>query len=79
MTIEQECTQRELTDLGARLRAFEASFRLSSDEFYQHYEAGELGDSAEFMEWAFFYDMYVAVHKIYEKLSEEQGDVNNTK
>jgi len=55
------------------------SFRLSSDEFYRRYEAGELGDSAEFMEWASFYDMRTAVRQMCEKLSEEQGNVSNTK
>jgi len=65
--------------LDARLRTFETSFRLPSDEFYQRYEAGELGDSAEFMEWASFYEMRVAVRQMCEKLSEEQGNVSNTK
>ncbi len=63
ITIEQECTQRELTDLDSRLRTFEANFHMPSDEFYRRYEAGELGDSAEFMEWASFYDMYAAARQ----------------
>ncbi len=78
ITIEQERTQRELTDLNARLRAFETSFRLSSDEFYRRYEAGELGDSAEFMEWASFYDMRAALRQMCERLSEEQENVSHT-
>jgi hypothetical protein len=63
ITIEQERTQRELTDLDSRLRTFEASFHMPSDEFYRRYEAGELGDSAEFMEWASLYDMYAAARQ----------------
>lgn len=72
MAIEQEHAQRELTDLDARLRAFEAHFHMPSDEFYRRYEAGELGDSAEFMEWASFYDMRTTVRWMCERLSEEQ-------
>ncbi len=61
--LEQERTQRELADLDARLRAFEADFSMPSEEFYRRYEAGELGDSAEFMEWASFCDMHTAAHQ----------------
>ncbi|MBK7219670.1 MAG: hypothetical protein IPH95_22060 [Candidatus Promineofilum sp.] len=31
---------------------------MASEVFYQRFEAGELGDGADFIEWASFYDMY---------------------
>ncbi len=33
------------------MAAFEAQYRLSSDEFWRRYQAGEMGDSADFVEW----------------------------
>jgi hypothetical protein len=63
IVLEQERTQRELADLDSRLQAFEAGFRMTSEDFYRRYEAGELGDSAEFMEWASFYDMRTATRQ----------------
>ena len=34
------------------LREFEARYEMDSKTFYQRFEAGELGDSMEFFEWA---------------------------
>jgi hypothetical protein len=79
MTVEQEHAKRKLTDLDARLRAFEAYFHMPSDEFHRRYEAGELGDSAEFMEWASFYEMRAADRRMGERLAEEQKNGDNTK
>lgn len=63
ISLERERTQRELLELESRLRDFEVIHHLSSEEFYSRYEAGELEDSAEFMEWASFYDMHAATRQ----------------
>ena len=39
------------------LRAFEARYGMDSDTFYHRFEAGELGDSMDFFEWAGMYEL----------------------
>lgn len=58
--LEQEETraEREAMELQERLRAFEQQYQLQTEAFYHQYEAGQLGDSADFIEWSSFYDMW---------------------
>lgn len=69
---EQEHIERKWSDLETRLRTFEVEFGMGSEEFYARYEAGELGDAAEFIEWASFYDMCIAVQQMRKKRLEGQ-------
>ncbi|MBM4461468.1 MAG: hypothetical protein FJ011_27545 [Chloroflexi bacterium] len=39
------------------LRDFESRFEMASPVFYQRFEAGELGDGADFFEWAGLYEL----------------------
>ena len=39
------------------LARFEQKYRLASDEFFIRMESGELGDSADFIEWAGEYEL----------------------
>lgn len=55
---EEARAEREAMELQQRLRAFEQQYQLKTEEFYRQYEAGQLGDSADFMEWSSFYDMW---------------------
>lgn len=57
INLEQARAVRELSEIQQHLTAFEQKYRLASDEFYLSYEAGQLEDSADFMEWSSFYDM----------------------
>jgi hypothetical protein len=57
LDLEQARALRELAELDRRLTAFEQHYQLTSDLFYARYEAGQLEDSADFMEWSSFYDM----------------------
>ena len=50
--------ERETTELQQRLLTYEQQYHLKTEEFYRQYEAGMLGDSADFMEWSSFYDMW---------------------
>lgn len=58
--LEQEETraERATLELQQRLQVFEQQYHLTTEEFYSQYEAGQLGDSADFMEWSSFYDMW---------------------
>ena len=55
---EEERAKRAMLELQQRLHAFEQQYQLATEEFYRQYEAGQLGDSADFMEWSSFYDMW---------------------
>lgn len=61
ISLEKATAQRELVDLQERLRAFEAQYQTSSDEFYRRFRAGELGDAVDFVEWSVFYEMWESV------------------
>ena len=50
-------------ELDQRLAAFEQQYQLTSAAFYAQYEAGQLGDSADFMEWSSFCDMQRATQQ----------------
>jgi len=40
------------------LQTFETRYGMDSDTFYHRFEAGELGDSMDFFEWAGLYELY---------------------
>ena len=44
--------QQRLQRYDRDIRAFEAQYTMESDHFYPRFEAGELGDSADFFEWS---------------------------
>ncbi len=48
----------ELLELALELREYEQKYGLSSPEFYARYQRGEMGDSAEVMDWAMAYDSF---------------------
>lgn len=39
------------------LKDFEARYRMSSDSFYEKFEAGKLGDATDFFEWSGLIDL----------------------
>ena len=49
------------TRLSNELSEFEERYVLQSDDFYQRYEAGELGDDMDFIEWAATVEMLTNV------------------
>ena len=57
IALEQDRVRHELTEIKIRLKEFEAQYLMSSEQFYRRYERGELGDSADFVEWSSFCDM----------------------
>jgi len=43
------------------LHEFEERYQIDSAKFYQRFEAGEMGDTMDFFEWAGLYELYQAV------------------
>jgi hypothetical protein len=43
--------QKDLEELGAKLRALEEQFGMTSDLFCQQFQRGELGDDEAFFRW----------------------------
>ena len=54
--IEEE--QKSMRHLKRRFRRFERKYPMTSEEFYERFSKGELGDSADFVEWFAYCDMY---------------------
>jgi hypothetical protein len=49
--------------LLGQLTEFETRYTMRSDEFCRRYEAGELGDGVDFVEWAATLDMLRSIEK----------------
>jgi hypothetical protein len=47
----------ELQRLAARLTTYEQQYGMTSEDFYQRFRSGELGDEMDFVEWSAFWDM----------------------
>ena len=52
LALEKAAARRELAELEERLRAFEVRYQMPSEVFYQRFRAGELGDTADMVEWS---------------------------
>ena len=63
------CTEKEkLLTVKAenylnRLKRFEKKHRMKSDEFFQAFKNGKLGDDAEWFDWIFVYEAYTQTSK----------------
>ncbi|MBC7226365.1 MAG: hypothetical protein H5T61_03945 [Thermoflexales bacterium] len=68
LAVEAERALAEKEDLEKRLTAYEARYGMDSAEFYRRFQAGELGDDMDFVEWSVFYEMYQALLKKLEVL-----------
>ena len=49
---EAEQSQAQLNELEADLAKFEHQYNLSSTVFYRQYQAGQMGDDMDYVEWA---------------------------
>jgi hypothetical protein len=54
---ELHATQKQLIQLEQDLAGFEERYELTSDAFYTRFQAGELGDGMDFVEWASLFQM----------------------
>jgi hypothetical protein len=49
----------ELLELAERLREYEQRYGMSSSDFYERYQRGEMGDEREIMRWAILYGAFI--------------------
>ena len=49
--------QADLQVLQQDLAELERKYRISSEAFYERFQAGQMGDEADFMEWNVLYKM----------------------
>jgi hypothetical protein len=61
--IEIQQTETESQKLWQRLQHYEQQHQMTSAEFYRRFQAGELGDDMDMIEWSAFYDMYLATQR----------------
>lgn len=66
--VEMEDAQKDFDLLSSDLAAFEEKHEMESAEFFAQYEAGELGDDMDYIEWASLYQMCERVRQRLELL-----------
>ena len=55
--IREPETSQQMADLEDCLKRFEEKYQISSKDFYRQFQAGDLGDSADFFEWNTYCEM----------------------
>jgi len=66
----QKARYREnITHIGHELEHFESVYNMPSDLFYKEFEAGRLGDAADYFEWSSFYENMLLFRKRLEELN----------
>jgi hypothetical protein len=71
LALERATAEHDLAELQERLKALEARYHMPSEDFYRRFQAGELGDTADFVEWSVFYEMCKSVQERLEVLRAE--------
>ena len=61
--LERKNAQEELKNLQVDILDFENKYQMNSEEFYARFQAGKMGDSADFFEWSALYDMTKPLNK----------------
>ncbi|MBK1986644.1 hypothetical protein A0J48_003655 [Sphaerospermopsis aphanizomenoides BCCUSP55] len=51
-------TQQDISDLEQSLKNFETKYQMSSSDFYQKFQEGQLGDEIDMIEWSVFYEKW---------------------
>ncbi len=67
LKVELGMVRRELEQVKSSLADFEKRHKMSSDEFYKKFNAGELGDDREYIKWYAYKDTF---NKLMERLKE---------
>jgi uncharacterized protein YhaN len=60
---EIKSIEQEIHEIKVDLQTFEQQYKLSSEEFYQQFKAGKLGDEIDFVEWSAFYQMWYSLQE----------------
>lgn len=67
LKVELGMVKRELKQVENSLKNFEKRHKMSSDEFYEKFNAGKLGDDREYIKWYAYKDTF---NKLMERLKE---------
>ncbi len=60
---ERQVLRKQRDELSSELDQFEQQYALSSTEFYEKFEHGEMGDEIDFVDWAGAWGVYQTVLK----------------
>ncbi len=60
---EIKTIQQQLKEIEIDLQNFEQQYQLSSEQFYQQFKAGKLGDNMDFVEWSASYQMWCSLQE----------------
>ncbi len=63
-TREEYDPVEKLLALDRGLIAFKQKYGMPSAEFFQRFEAGELGDALDFIRWAGCYELYIRLKQM---------------
>lgn len=63
LNIEANILNLSLEKWGAKLKKFEKEYEMSSSEFLNRFNKGELGDDKKWFEWLFAYKAYEHIKK----------------
>lgn len=65
--------RNSIDQINRELEKFETAYKMSSEQFYQKFEAGQLGDDEDFFEWSGLYENVL----LYRKRIEDLGSLVN--
>jgi hypothetical protein len=60
---EIKSIEQQIQEIEIDLRTFEQQYQLSSEQFYQQFKKGKLGDEIDFVEWSAFYQMWCSLQE----------------
>ena len=68
ITIQIAKYRSAMKDISRELTAFEQKYAMSSEDCYQRFNDGELGDDADFFEWTGLYETFLSYRKTLNEL-----------
>ncbi len=68
--------QTAINHLKSDLEAFERQFKMSSEECYQRFHSGELGDGSNIFEWVALYENVLLYRQRIQKLAPDDCNSN---
>jgi len=55
--------EQKIVDLETQLKNYENKYKISSNDFYEQFRQGKLGDDIDFFEWGVFYEMLLSARE----------------
>lgn len=55
---EKEKTSKDIGGIRKDIELFEGKYNMSSNEFFERFEKGELGDNEDYFEWSALFQIY---------------------